>query len=249
MPRSFKIRAIDAALGSTSEEYHTAIGHREIACVKALPRLPQSPIALFGPGTYQPTREQKLQALECYLQLIRYLLPVDDSIQSSCLWHDDLHVENILVDPEQPTRITGIIDWQSTELAPLFVHARQPYILDHDGPPVVGLERPKLPENLAQLDPQARYHARALFHERSLCAMYNLIVHNVNPVLYNALSFKESQSYELLEIARNLLVDGQAIYLGKIMELEDEWNELPGVQARGNPSFHSSSQRKRKTGL
>lgn len=54
-------------LGETLEKYQSAIGHREIACINSLPQLPKSPIALFGPGTYQPTREKKLRAANCYL--------------------------------------------------------------------------------------------------------------------------------------------------------------------------------------
>ena len=111
--------ATDATSGNTSEEYHLAIGYREIACVGSLSQLPRSPLTLCGPGTYQPTREKKMKALHCYLAMVKYLLPTDQLIQSSFLGHDDLHVENILVNPEHPTEVTGIIDWQSTEW-PLF---------------------------------------------------------------------------------------------------------------------------------
>ena len=106
--------------------------------------------------------------------MIKYLLPTNQSIQSSCLWHDDLHVEYIFVNPEDPTEVVGIIDWQSTELAPLFYHARQPYFLDYDGPPTLGLERSRLPENLAQLDPAAQRQAKALYLKRSLSALYKI---------------------------------------------------------------------------
>ena len=71
--------------GQTIEEYHAAIGRREIAAVRQLPQLPKSPISLFGPGTYILTRERKLKALECYLQLILFLIPPDPSINSSHL--------------------------------------------------------------------------------------------------------------------------------------------------------------------
>lgn len=138
-------------------------------------------MTLCGPGTDQPTREKKLKALECYLEMIKYLLPADSSIQSSCLWHDDLHVENIFVDPQNPTEVIGITDWQSAELAPLFEHARQPYFLDDDGPPTFGLERPRLPENLAQLDPAAQKEAKALFLKLSLSALYKAVLHRQNP--------------------------------------------------------------------
>ena len=194
-------------------------------------------MTLCGPGTYQPTQEKKLKALQCYLAMIKYLLPTDQSIQSSCLWHDDLHIENIFVDPKNPTEVIGIIDWQSAELAPLFEHARQPYFLDYDGPPTFGLERPRLPENLAQLDPAAQKEAKALFLKQSLSALYKAVLHRQNPRLYRAMAFHETPSFDLLLLARNLLVDGEATYLAQVLELEKTWAELPGVCARGAAPF------------
>ena len=215
-----------------------------MTCVKSLPRLPKSPITLRGPGTYQPSREKKLKALQCYLAMIKYLLPTDPSITSSCLWHSDLHIENIFVNSENPTEIVGIIDWQSSELAPLFNHARQPYLLDYDGPPICGLERPRLPEDMAQLDPAAQKEATNLYLNMSLCALYRALLHKQNPRLYRAMSFQETSSFGFLLLARNLVVDGEATYLAQVVELEKTWNELPGVLAHGSPAypFHFSDE-------
>lgn len=41
--------------------------------------------------------------IDCYLALVKHLLPTDSSIKSSCLWHGDLHIENISVAPENST--------------------------------------------------------------------------------------------------------------------------------------------------
>ncbi|EEH07563.1 phosphotransferase enzyme family protein [Histoplasma capsulatum G186AR] len=214
---------------STVVEYLTAIGRQEITCVKALPNLPKSPIALYGPGTYRPTRARKLKALELYLTMIKYLCPVDRSITSSCLWHDDLHGENIFVDPKSPTEIVGIIDWQSTELAPLFHHARQPHLLDYDGPQLHGLERPKLPEDLLKLNIEAQKEAKALYNKQALSSLYRTFVYKRNPRLHRVLEYRESPNFDLLLLARNLLIDGEAIYLARIVELEGTWADPPGV--------------------
>ncbi|KAF3479937.1 uncharacterized protein GIQ15_06913 [Arthroderma uncinatum] len=232
---------------STLTEYLTAIGVREMTCVKQLPSLPKSSIALYGPGTYQPTRGRKTRAIECYLAMVKLLCPVDRSIASPCIWHGDLHVENIFVNPEYPTRIVGIIDWQSTQVAPLFYHARQPYILDHNGPQLKGLQRPCLPENLGRLDNDAKREANALYHKQALCALYRNFVHKYNPNLYRALEFQETTSFDLLLLARNLLVDGEATYLSRIAGLEEDWSGLPGVASleHHNPfPFHFSDAEK-----
>ncbi|KAL9121399.1 MAG: hypothetical protein Q9187_002038 [Circinaria calcarea] len=222
---------------ATLEDFLSAIGHREEACVKSLPRLPKSSITLRGPTTYQPSREKKLKALQCYHTIVKYLLPTDLSITSSYLWHSDLHIGNIFVSPENPPKIIGIIDWQSSELAPLFFHARKPNLLNYEGPPLHGLERPRLPQNLAQLDLSAQKEATTLYLNISLCALYRALLHKQIPRLYRAMDFQETLSFDLLVFARNLLVDGEATYLAQIVELERTWKEIPGVLAHGSPAY------------
>lgn len=208
-----------------------------MACVKNVHQLPKSPVGLYGPGTYQPTREKKLKAIEAYLKIFKYLCPTDQSITSPCLWHGDLHIGNILVNPDNPTEVVGIIDWQSTELAPLFYHARQPHLLDYDGPPIEGLERPHLPKNMESLNPDEQRAARALYHKQSLSALYKTLVNKQNPRLYRALEYQAAQDFNFLLLARNLLVDGEATYLAQVVELEKAWAALPSVVAHGGFPF------------
>ncbi|APA11638.1 hypothetical protein sscle_08g064080 [Sclerotinia sclerotiorum 1980 UF-70] len=66
---------------------------------------------------------------------MEFRLPTDQSIASSHLWHGDLHAANIFVNPSKHTEIVGLIDWQSSELSPLYFHARQPHIIDYNGSP------------------------------------------------------------------------------------------------------------------
>ncbi|KAL3455672.1 hypothetical protein BJX64DRAFT_297366 [Aspergillus heterothallicus] len=87
---------------NTVEEYKSAIGLREIACVQQINQLPRSPLSLYGPATYVPPRSKKIAALQNYLRLVKYLLPTD----------------NIFVDAERPSEVLGIIDWQSSEILP-----------------------------------------------------------------------------------------------------------------------------------
>ncbi|KAF4622709.1 hypothetical protein G7Y89_g14318 [Cudoniella acicularis] len=227
----------------TLKDYHVAIGQREIAAVSNLPRLPKSPITLCGPGTYQPTREKKLKALNCYLKLIKFLLPKDRSITSSHLWHGDLYVANIFVNSSNPTEITGIIDWQSTELAPLYHHTHQPQIIDYEGPQVVGLERPQLPKDMNQFNTEEKKRAQVLYLKQSLCSLYNTITHHQNPQLYAALEFQQTPSHLLLLLARNLLIDGKASYLSQVAALEETWDELPGAKGSIYPFSFSASEK------
>jgi len=223
--------------GDSVGDYLTAIGNREIACVKGIPRLPKSPITLRGPGTYMTCREKKLKALESYLTIANCLAPVDRSIASSCPWHPDLHQENIFVDTENPSEIVAIIDWQSTELAPLFNQSRQPYFLDYDGPPTQGLERPVFPDNLDQLDEASQEKAESLYISQALTVMYRMLLRNEAPLLFRTWEYQQTASFELLLVAQRLFIDGEAQYLASILALEDAWLDLPGVVAQGSPPY------------
>ncbi len=59
--REYESWATDATTGSALEQYLMAIGYREIACFRCLPELPESPVTLCGPGTYQPSREKEAE--------------------------------------------------------------------------------------------------------------------------------------------------------------------------------------------
>ena len=223
--------------GDSVEEYLEAIGNREMTCVKKLPRLPKSPITLRGPGTYMTCREKKLRALQSYLTIAKYMLPTDRSMTASCLWHPDLHQENIFVDPERPGDIVAIIDWQSTEIAPLFNQLRQPYFLDYEGPPTRGLQRPELPDNYEQLESTEQKKAWSLYLSQMLSTMYRILLLNEAPLLYQIWEYQQTVSFDLLLLAQRLLIDGEAQYLAYILELKEAWSELPGVVARGSPPY------------
>ena len=217
------------------EDYHAAIGEREIACVQHISQLPTSPVTLRGPGLYQPTRQKKTHALRTYLKLFTHLLPADRCLGSPHLWHGDLHAGNIFVDPSNPTRIVGLIDWQSTELSPLYFQARQPHFIDHEGPTMHGLERPTLPSGFAQLDDGGKRAAQALFYQQSLCALYRKIMHQECPKVFGCLEFQQTSEFSLLLLARNILIDGEASYMAQACELERIWDTLPGAQGAVYP--------------
>ncbi|KAG6219886.1 hypothetical protein E4U26_007046 [Claviceps purpurea] len=228
---------------SSLKEYHAAIGHRETACVQHLPHLPTPSEWPHAPGLYVPAREKKIAALRSYLKLLKYLLPADESLGSSHLWHNELHARNIFVDPGNRTRIVGLIGWQSTELSPSYFHARQPSFIDHKGPNLHGLERPIRPSDYHDLEGDAKKAADSLYRDQALCSMYRALLHHNIPKVFECLEFQKSTSWSLLSQARNLLVEGELTYLATACELEKEWETLPGTQGVAFPLRLSTTQR------
>ncbi|KAI1926167.1 hypothetical protein LOZ65_002665 [Ophidiomyces ophidiicola] len=76
---------------------------------------------------------KKQTALARYQQIVDDLIPKDTRITNPCLCHNDLNSGNIYLDPDNPENITGIIDWQSCHISPLFNHNPDPTFLEWDG--------------------------------------------------------------------------------------------------------------------
>ncbi|MCJ1486085.1 hypothetical protein MMC06_006261 [Schaereria dolodes] len=202
-----------------------------------MPHLPKSLLTLFGPGTYQPTRAKKSAALQHYLGIVKYLLPDDPSLLASHIWHCDLHSGNIFVNPENPSEVVGITDWQSTEMKPIFDHRIVPYFLDYKGPRIEGFDSAQLPDNFSELDPVEQTRVTSLHLDMALLLLYKKIVQKFNDPLYQALEFQKTTNWSLLSLPRDLLVDGEALYTWLVVQAEQDWPNFPGVRARGNPPF------------
>jgi hypothetical protein len=67
---------------------------------------------------------QLLETSSKALKVIGETTAFQDSF-SPLLFHPDLHARNIFVDPDDPSKILGIIDWQSAAVEPAFVHAQE----------------------------------------------------------------------------------------------------------------------------
>lgn len=72
------------------------------------------------------------------------------------MWHTNLYMGNIFISQEDHTQITCLIDWQSTSIFLLFLQVWWPAFLSSPEEYCEGPERPKLPENFDNLDPNER---------------------------------------------------------------------------------------------
>lgn len=73
--------------------------------------------------------EDHLRLLETsrkMLEVVGNTTTFQEEFCSPALLHPDLNARNIFVDPDDPTKILGIIDWQSAAIEPAFVHAVDP---------------------------------------------------------------------------------------------------------------------------
>ncbi|KAL5339614.1 hypothetical protein BJX70DRAFT_397562 [Aspergillus crustosus] len=64
------------------------------------------------------------------LKVAPHLLPSDKELSKPVLWDPDLQGDNIFVNPDQPSEIVSIIDWQAVNPSPLFLQARHPALVE-----------------------------------------------------------------------------------------------------------------------
>ncbi|KAL4901098.1 hypothetical protein BDW74DRAFT_170448 [Aspergillus multicolor] len=106
-------------------------------------------------------------------------------VSEAVLWHTDLQLGTIFVSPTEPGIISGIIDWQSTQCAPLFLKARFPDFFAPRKNYTTGPELPALPDGFEDLSPEQQEQAinekelasRSKYYETS-CLARNEHIHD-----------------------------------------------------------------------
>ncbi|KAH7379599.1 phosphotransferase enzyme family protein [Pyrenochaeta sp. MPI-SDFR-AT-0127] len=218
---------IDRGPWASLTQYLQAVAKREAKAVQLL--RPPKQITLFcGPNLYQPDSGKELTALDWYREIVDALIPKGNLITSPCLWHNDLHCDNIFVDPENPEKLTGIIDWQSCHVSPLFNHTPDPAFLDWDGlePETLDLApRPKL----SGLPPEERSKAIREYSIQNVFIGWRKLMNAKNLDLYRAVEFRQTAAYGLIFLAHRMFEYGEAHFQSLVVDLKDTWTDLPAV--------------------
>ncbi|PGH08520.1 hypothetical protein AJ80_07840 [Polytolypa hystricis UAMH7299] len=214
--------------GDSIVSYQKAIALREMKTIKTLQNVPKQMPMIYGPEPlYQPSSAKKLAALEYYLRILEpLLLPDESALTQGYLWHDNLHHENIFVDPET-LLIVGIIDCQSIQVAPLFDHCLDLCFLDYDGPDVGdNLGRPELPESVKSLEGKEKDRAIRQFLDKGVMVGWRSLFRNRMPTHYPSIQFQQSTRGNLLHLSRRIFELGEAHFHALLLDLQDEWNHV-----------------------
>jgi hypothetical protein len=189
----------------------------------------------YGPRQYQPSTRKKLSALTNYLKVARYILPEQKITHSSVLWHEDLHMQNLFVDPEKPTRILGIIDWQSVSASPLFMQVTHPAFLDFNRPIPEELDIVNLPKNFEILSPDDQREAKALQQAQTLHNLYIARCCQQNPEAFLAMQQKDSLRHQVTVVPGTIVMDYEPYLDHLLRDVEKEWPNIVGLGPDGVP--------------
>ena len=223
------LTSICIRVGSTAIEFVLASIRREKECIQKCARFPKSEGIFGGPRSYNPTAKAKLAVLEDFVKVASYMLPKDTSVHLPVLWHSDLHNDNIFVDPEDPSKVLSIIDWQTVHVAPLFQQATTPAFLDFVGTkPAEGLSAPSLPSNFEQLNDLEKKEAKILLAEQSLYKLYEIQSARQNPPVFKALRYANTLGSQVTALALQVFNDGEPIIKGQLIQVAQEWEQVAG---------------------
>ncbi|OAL75302.1 hypothetical protein A7D00_0901 [Trichophyton violaceum] len=221
---------------NTVIDYRKAIAHREITASRLLP-FPRQTLLIYGPRPlYLPTVEKKVAALKCSLQSLETFLPEDPALLRGHLWHTDFHHENIHVNPEKPTEITGIIDWQSTPITPLFDQPLDLPFVNYDGPDIgENLEIPVLPDDFQSMQEDEKKKVHKNYMDKSAVVAWRLLLKHKNPAYYRAVLFKHTPIGLTLELSRQVFTIGESSLRTIYAEMGEDWQEYAPKGSDMNP--------------
>jgi len=142
------------------------------------------------------------------------------------LWHTDLHMGNIYVPEDEPTKITSLIDWQSIVVSPLSLQARFPEFLPTSETYPLGTTKfPQLPPNYEEMDADDKQYAEHKFKEAKLAKAYELASGSENITAYKALQLP-SFLRELFVRCGEVSEEGEIPLRACLIEYFKVWNHL-----------------------
>lgn len=193
---------------------------REEDCIKQLKETPIPGVIVGGPRFYQPSASEKLAVIADFRKVAYTVIPENMFFSWAVLWHPDLHGNNIFVDPEDPTKILGIIDWQGAHVTPMLNQVTTPPFLNYDGPlPRGGITPPSLPDNFDQMDPERQQRKRELLKHQSLYKEYELQARRENTRVYWTSRYISSIGHDIMTLTSHVFTDGEPIIRGMLIEL------------------------------
>lgn len=173
-----------------------------------------------------------LDLIDKYSSVTSYITEpgkTDRNICTPTLWHSDLHLNNIFIDPAS-NEITSIIDWQSTQIAPLVLQAKIPRFTRHIDTLEPGWILPEKPSNYEKLDPKGKVKADKL-HESALCQKhYEVLTAKRNPSHYSALRHNDTMKLPLCLPLRSVCGAWKNRHVFKlrsnIVSIWENWQQL-----------------------
>ncbi|KAL2800612.1 hypothetical protein BJX66DRAFT_321573 [Aspergillus keveii] len=178
---------------------------------------------------HQGTVQEYIHLLKTGEQVLKMLVQgkrIQDAAVPTLL-HADFHMKNIFVSPEDPTVITGLIDWQSTAIEPAFIYANEtpdfaalPEQPDEEDIPETGHPETEI---------SSAFKERALKDAAICYQTYDVCMKGLVPKLRPA-RLLDPTVFRLFHYSQTTWRDSAAAVHQELIELSARWIEL-GLEA------------------
>lgn len=157
--------------------------------------------------------------LQKYEQSVKALIPEEEELQRPTLWHTDLSPQNIFISPTGHPSLNSIIDWQSTQILPLYLQAQLPLFIEDDI---------QISEESASKDPALRkIKDSRTARDAWLHKVYAVGTRAYNPFLFKALSFSQrSLLSDVITYAGQIGKDSVHPFRESLIQLYNSWQHL-----------------------
>ena len=185
-----------------------------------------------------------MSLLHKVLEILPFIESHPGIIKSSrpVLWHPDLNLGNLFVSETDPTKITGIIDWQSSQIAPLFLQARVPDFLTPPENFAEGIVAPQLPENFDQLSEAEQKRAKMDKVLATRWKAFEIQTMLQNREAYDALGVDRSL-WDLLARFGDAASESTVALRSSLLKVVDNWSKI-GLQGSCPIRFTQEELRK-----
>jgi hypothetical protein len=195
-----------AIIGSTVEDYLQTIVKAEISWLTSKTRrdIDEDDKLLNGHPVIKP--KVHIEILEKIVKLIPHIVPDDEPFTRPTLWHGDLSLENIYVDPKT-LEIVAILDWQTASVGPLFTQFKFASFVECDDKYVYGTFSPRV-----KSDPAEEKRLR-------LKKYYEMMSRKHNPEIRMVLDTMRSNRY----------LEDPTTHLFELLTTMLLWNDVPSL--------------------
>ncbi len=174
--------------------------------------------------------EEMLDLLYRFLDLAPAMIAPSTSEKdnASSLWHPDLHLNNIFINPNT-MQITNLIDWQSTVAAPFLFQSGVPKLFQHKGLKPLSLSEPvsKLPNNYAELDRDEKEYLKAMVGSEKLHRYYLKVTERDNPRHWTALQSYDEVQVQPVQIVQQAWEQNMMFFVRRaLMRIVNKWGDL-----------------------
>lgn len=173
--------------------------------------------------------EEVLDLLDRYLQLAPAMVPPlgTDDTHSPTLWHPDLHLDNVFVDPESK-QITRIIDWQSAAVIPFFYQCGVSRMFQYPGTVADGWALSELPEDYDSLDQSEKAKIDSDRKSETCHKYYEAETKSKNPRHWAALQLDNADvRTEPSRLVVNVWEDRDVFFLRQaLLSIVEQWQDL-----------------------